>query len=296
MLHDIGVIGVGAMGMGIAHSASRAGFRVHARDVDPRREPLARDSGFEVHSSSASLARVCDVCLIVVVDAAQIDEVLEGPQGALAPQRPGGFVLICSTIAPDDTVRFAARVGLAGRIFVDAPISGGPARAHDGTMSMMLAGDPVALATLQPLLAAISGRRFTIGEAPGLAAKAKLVNNLMAAINLAAGAEALALAARMGLDVRQMRELISVSSGQSWMFDDRMTRALDGDYAPRAASPVLTKDVTLANAAAERAGVTLPMGAVARDLLRATCEGGWHEEDDAAIYKYYRRRFGVDPA
>lgn len=296
MLRDIGVIGVGAMGMGIAHSASRAGFRVHARDVDPRREALAREGGFEVHSSSASLARACDACLIVVVDAAQIDEVLEGPQGALAPQRPGGFVLICSTIAPDDTLRFAARVAQAGRTFIDAPISGGPARAHDGTMSMMLAGDPAALATLQPLLAAISGRRFTIGEAPGLAAKAKLVNNLMAGINLAAGAEALALAARMGLDVRQMRELISVSSGQSWMFDDRMIRALDGDYAPRAASPVLTKDLTLANAAAESAGVTLPMGAIARDLLRATCEGGWHEEDDAAIYKYYRRRFGVDPA
>src|SRR5205085_1170117 len=102
---------------------------------------------------------------------------------------------------------------------------------------------------------------------PGAAAKAKLVNNLMAGINLAAGAEALALAARLGLEPRQMRELISASSGQSWMFDDRMTRALEGDYAPRAQSHVLTKDLTLANQAAEQAGVSLPLGALARDLL-----------------------------
>ena len=160
-------------------------------------------------------------------------------------------------------------------------------------MSIMLAGPDAALQAAGPVLDAIAGRRFVISPRHGDGARAKLVNNLMAGIHLMAGAEALALAARLGLDPRQMSELIGASSGQSWMFDDRMPRALAGDFAARAQAHVLTKDLTLANQAAADAGVELPLGAVARDQLRATCEGGWRTEDDAATLKYYARRFGV---
>jgi L-threonate 2-dehydrogenase len=294
MPQRIGVIGAGVMGMGMAVCAQRAGHVVHVRDIDPQRESIARSHGLILHSSAASLAASCDVCLIVVVDAAQIDTVLSAQDGLLSRLSPGTIVAICSTIAPTDTTRFADRVLAAGGRFVDAPISGGPVRAENGTMSMMLAAPADTLADIASLVQALCSRHFIIGTEPGAAAKAKLVNNLMAGINLAAGAEALALAAALGLDPHQMRELISVSSGQSWMFDDRMPRALDGDYEPRAQSHVLTKDLTLANMAASAIGLDLPMGAVARDLLRQTCEGGWRHEDDAAMYKYYRKRFGLD--
>lgn len=294
MIRRVGIIGVGAMGMGIAISAARAGFEVHARDVDPRRQALAREHGFLPHDSCASLIGQVDACVIVVVDAAQIDEVLHGPGGLVDAMRAQPLVLLCSTIAPGDGQRFAEHLRGAGARPIDAPISGGPARAEAGTMSMMLAAPDDVLDAARPLLEAISGNRFVIGAQPGMAAKAKLVNNLMAGINLAAGAEALALAGRLGLAPAQMLELIRVSSGQSWMFEDRMSRALAGDYAPRAQSHVLTKDLTLANQAAEAAGVSLPLGAIARDMLRATCDAGWRDEDDAAIYKLYRDRFGLD--
>ena len=244
-------------------------------------------------ASPAELGSRADVIFIVVLDAAQIDAVLDGPGGLLGVLGPGKTVLVNSTIAPVDTERFAAGVVATGAAFVDAPISGGPARAEAGTMSMMLAAPEPVLARIEPMLRTVSDKRFVIGQRPGDAAKAKLVNNLMAGIHLIAGAEAMALALRLGLDPKQMFELITVSSGQSWMFDDRMPRALAGDFAPRAQAHVLTKDLTLANQAAADAGIELPLGAVARDQLSATCEGGWRNEDDAAALKLYARRFGV---
>ena len=288
-----GVIGAGVMGLGIVRSLLRGGFVTHVRDVDPAREALAHASGARIAGAPAELGAHADVIFIVVLDAAQIDDVLEGPGGLMPVLGPGKTVLVNSTIAPGDTERFAARVCSTGAAFVDAPISGGPARAEAGTMSMMLAAPDAVLTAVDPMLRAVSDKRFVIGTRAGDAARAKLVNNLMAGIHLIAGAEAMALAMRLGLDPRQMSELIRVSSGQSWMFDDRMPRALAGDFEPRAQTHVLTKDLTLANAAAADAGVELPLGAVARDLLRATCDAGWRNEDDAAALKYYARRFGV---
>ena len=293
MVASVGVIGVGAMGLGIARSLVRGGFTTLGRDVDAARETLARASGVRLAASAAELGRQAEVAIVVVVDAGQIEQVLDGADGLLAALRPGKLVLLCSTIAPGDAQNFAARIGRTGALVLDAPISGGPARAEAGTMSIMLAGSQEALASAEPVLAAIAGKRFVIGERHGDAARAKLVNNLMAGINLMAGAEALALAQRLGLDPRAMFELIRASSGQSWIFEDRMARALADDYEPRAAAHVLTKDLTLANEAAREAGVDLPLGAVARDLLGATCAGGWRLEDDAAALKYYRRRFGL---
>jgi 3-hydroxyisobutyrate dehydrogenase-like beta-hydroxyacid dehydrogenase len=293
MISSVAVIGVGAMGMGIARSLLRHGFTTVARDVDPQREAIARAAGARVAGSAREAGASAQAVAIVVVDSAQIEQVLSGDDGLLAALGPGRLVFLCSTISPGDAEAFAARIAATGAQALDAPISGGPARAEAGTMSIMLAGPDAALQAAAPVLDAIAGRRFVISSRHGDGARAKLVNNLMAGIHLMAGAEALALAVRLGLDPRQTSELIGASSGQSWMFDDRMPRALAGDYAPRAQAHVLTKDLTLANEAAATAGVRLPLGEVARDLLRATCEGGWRDEDDAAALKYYLRRFGA---
>ena len=291
----VGVIGVGAMGLGIAIRVRHSGFEVHVRDIDPARERLAVAAGARSHPHPRSVAQATEVCAIVVVDASQIDTVLAGEDGLLAGLTPGRTVLLCSTIAPEDTARLALRIRSVGADVLDAPISGGPVRAAEGTMSMMIAGDPAVRERLTPLLSALAVKRFVIGDVPGEAAKAKLVNNLLAGVHLAAAAEALTLAVKLGLDPRQMADLVSVSSGQSWMFDDRMPRALAGDFAPRAQVPVLTKDMTLATAVAERSGAPVPLAEIARDLLRATCEAGWRHEDDAAVLKHALARAGLEP-
>jgi L-threonate 2-dehydrogenase len=289
----VGVIGAGLMGLGIVRSLLRAGFRTSVRDIDPERERLSAELGAAVSPSPAALADACDCVIVVVVDAGQIDEVMGGPQGLLTRLGAGKLVLVSSTIAASDAARIAAAVEASGALALDAPISGGPARAAAGTMTMMLAGSEAALSDAEPVLAAISGRRFVVSTRHGDAARTKLVNNLLAGVNLAAGAEALALARRLGLDPRRMLEVISASSGQSWIVDDRMQRALAGDLAPRAALHVLTKDLSLVDAAAADAGLELPIGRAALAAFRDACDGGWRDADDAALLRYYERRFGL---
>lgn len=139
----------------------------------------------------------------------------------------------------------------------------------------------------------MAAKRFRVGAAPGDGSRMKVVNNMLAAANLAAGCEALALAAKLGLDLRQVREVVNASSGASWIFADRMARALEGDYEPRAAARVLTKDVGLFVDAAAAAGVQAPMAECAQRLFLDTVARGYGEEDDAAVLKRYAEDYGV---
>lgn len=278
------------MGMGIAKNLHRHGFSLCVRDIRPEAEEEARSLGISACASSAALGRQADVAVVVVVNAQQIDEVLFGADGLAQPDARARTVLLCSTIAPQDSMRIAGRLAQHGIAAIDAPISGGPARAESGAMSMMIAGDAATIAGCEALLAAMAAKRFAVSDSIGDAAKAKLVNNLLAGINLVAGAEALALAMKIGLDPHKMFEIIRASSGNSWVFEDRMARALDGDFAPRAYAHILTKDVTLATGMAAAADYPTPLGDAALAQFRETLRRGWSELDDAAVLKTYQER------
>jgi L-threonate 2-dehydrogenase len=283
----IGIIGIGAMGMSIAKNLHRKGYRVAVRDIRPEAEREARALGMTVCASPAAVAAASDLIAIVVVNAQQIDDVLFG-DGGLTQAAGGKTVMICSTIAPEDTMRFAQRLEQDGIAMIDAPISGGPAKAEAGTMSMMLAGSPATIVRWESVLAAMAEKRFAISDRIGDGAKTKLVNNLLAGINLVAGAEALALGMKLGLDPRKLFETICASSGSSWVFEDRMARVLQDDFAPRAFAHILTKDVTLATAMADAARYDTPLGDTALAKFRETLERGWAELDDAAVIKTYQ--------
>lgn len=280
----IGIIGIGAMGFAMATHLQDRGHAPAVRDIDPAAESAARARGLHVCDSPAELAARCELVALVVVDAAQIDSVLFGDGGIVhAAQRPA--VMICSTIGAGDTERFRDRLAEHGIALLDAPISGGPVRAAAGTMSMMLACEQALFDRFGPLLREMAGTLFYVGAKVGDAARTKLVNNLLAGINLVAGAEALALGARLGLDKRALFEVIKASSGASWIVTDRMARALEGDYVPRARSVILTKDVGLAVQMADAAGVDTPLGDAALALFKATVAAGFGELDDAAVIK-----------
>ncbi|HEY4067907.1 MAG TPA: NAD(P)-dependent oxidoreductase [Burkholderiaceae bacterium] len=283
----IGIIGIGAMGFAIATNLKHRGRAPRVRDVDPKAVAAAAAEGLVHADSPAALAAASDLIAIVVVDAAQIDAVLFGVGGVIhAPRRAQPpVVMICSTIAAGDTERFRDRLLEHGIALLDAPISGGPARAANGTMSMMLACERALFGRFEALLREMAGTLFYVGETVGDAARTKLVNNLLAGINLVAGAEALALGARLGLDKRALFEVIQASSGASWIVGDRMARALDGDYVPRARSVILTKDVGLAVQMAADAGLETPLGDEALRRFKATVAAGFGELDDAAVIR-----------
>jgi 3-hydroxyisobutyrate dehydrogenase-like beta-hydroxyacid dehydrogenase len=289
-LPRVGVIGVGAMGMGVARALLAKGFAVTVRDIVAERQAEACSVGARAAPNAAELARAVDVAIMLVVDAAQTRDVLLGAQG-LAGARSSAAVMMCSTISPDDTEEIART--LPGVDFLDAPISGGPARAHSGTLSMMASGSSAAFARCAPVIEAMAAKCFRVGERPGDGSRMKVVNNMLAAANLAAGCEAMAMASRLGLDLRLVAEVVNASSGGSWIFADRMARALEGDYAPRAAARVLLKDVGLFVGEARKLGLTAPMAECAREIFHDTVERGLAEEDDAAVLKRYAAAWKV---
>jgi L-threonate 2-dehydrogenase len=283
----VGIIGIGAMGMAMAKNLHRKGFAVTVRDIREDAESAAKVCGMDIAASPAAMMVHVDLVIIVVVNSQQIDDVLFGTQGVVSASAAGKAVMLCSTIAPEDTIRFGQQLALHGIATLDAPISGGPVRAEAGTMSMMLAAADDVLLRHEKVLAALSDKQFRISETLGDGAKTKLVNNLLAGINLVAGAEALALGMKIGLDPNKLFDVICASSGASWIFQDRMARALQDDFAPRAFAHILTKDVTLATAMADAANYRTPLGDAALQVFRQTVEHGWAELDDAAVIKTY---------
>ena len=230
----IGLIGIGNMGFGMAARLRELGWPVAVHDIDPAPVVAAIALGATPCVHAAELASRCDCVILVVVDAAQVDAVLFGAEGVLAARPLPQAVMLCPTIAPQDTERCATRLAEHGIACIDAPVSGGPARAREGSMSLMVACENRLFERHRGLFDALSSQVFRISERVGDGARTKLVNNLLAGVNLAAAAEALALAERMGLDLACTLDVIEQSSGQSWIGSDRMHRAIAGDLAPRA--------------------------------------------------------------
>jgi L-threonate 2-dehydrogenase len=281
----VGVIGTGAMGLGVVQSLARAGIAVHARDIRGEAQAAAVASGAVGCASAAAVAGDCGIVIILVVDAPEVDAVVFGADGALSALDPGAIVVLSSTVAPSYVAMLSSRVSTKGVRLVDAPVSGGPLRAAAGTMTLIVSGETQAIADCDPVFTAMAARRFVVGEQPGIAATYKLLNNQLAAANLAAGAEAMAVAIRAGLDPHRFLDVVNASSGASWIVDDRMQRALDGDTTPRAATAILNKDVGLAVEVAAAFGCEVPLALAARAAFAAAMAAGYGAEDDAALLR-----------
>lgn len=284
-MKTVGIIGAGNMGLAMAQRLLASGFAVAACDIDPARMSLAQQAGCALADSPARLAAVADALLIVVVNAAQIETVVHAAGGLAHALRQHAPVLLMSTVAPQDAARFAADIQAASGLPLDAPISGGPARARRGELSLMLAGSDAALAAAKPFTDVLGNRSFYLGHRAGDAMKMKLVNNLLAGIQLAASAQTLALAGKLGLDPNIALSVIQASSGASWIAGDRLPRALAGDYAPRAAAHILTKDVGLAvemmrSRQSDVAGADQALAA-----FNAAVAAGCGDQDDAVLYR-----------
>jgi L-threonate 2-dehydrogenase len=288
------------MGLGLALRLRDGQWPVVVRDIDAQRERLAVQAGAHVAPDAAALAARCALLIVVVVDAAQAEAVLFGTAGAAQAMAPGGCVVLCPTIAPADTERLATRLGALGLGCIDAPMSGGPLRARDGSMSLMVACEDALFERHQALLQWLSSRLFRVGTRCGDGARTKLVNNLLAAANLATACEAMLLAERVGLDPQVTLNVIAQSSGQSWIGSDRMARALAGDRQVHAQLSLLTKDSKLAIAMAMASDADSgngngnawcpELGARAAALFQAASADGCAADDDSQLLNWLKRR------
>ena len=283
----VGLIGLGAMGSGMAASLRRAGHQVHVFDV--RREvaeTFARDGGVAC-ASLAELGAACDVVVSVVVNAAQTEAVLFGQDGCATRMKPGSVFVMCSTVNPNWSVALEAKLESMGLRYIDAPISGGAAKAASGQMTMMTAGRPEAYAVAEPFLNAMAGKVYKLGDSAGAGSKVKIINQLLAGVHIAAAAEAMALGLREGVDAEALYEVITNSAGNSWMFENRMAHVLAGDYTPLSAVDIFVKDLGIVLDVARASKFPLPLSSTAHQMFMQASTAGFAREDDSAVIKIF---------
>jgi L-threonate 2-dehydrogenase len=288
MTYPVGIIGVGNMGGAMAANLLAQGWPVHVCDIDSSKTQLLAQQGALVHASSAEIASQVSLLIVCVVDGVQTQDVLFGKNGVAQHMKSGHVVMLCPTISPEDVEVCAHQLTALEIQTMDAPMSGGPARARDGSMSLMLACQDVVFEQHQTLLQTLSNQVFRISQQPGDGARTKLVNNLLAGINLAGAAEVMALSERMGLDLTTTLNVIEQSSGQSWIGNDRMRRAIANDFEPRAHTTLLAKDTKLAVAAASKLGFKTPLGQLTTETFARALDQGYAAQDDASLFKLSR--------
>jgi putative dehydrogenase len=283
----VGLIGLGAMGMGMAHSLRRAGYRVHVFDI--RREVaegFATEGGVACHSPAA-VAAACVVVVSVVVNAAQTETVLFGEDGAAAAMKTGSVFVMCSTVDPGWSIALEKRLEEKGILYLDAPISGGAAKAAKGEITMMTSGHPDAYTKVGGALDAMAAKVYRLGASAGNGSKVKIINQLLAGVHIAAAAEAMALGMRQGVDPAALYEVITHSAGNSWMFENRMAHVLAADYTPLSAVDIFVKDLGLVLDAARASKFPLPLASTAHQMFLQAAGSGYGREDDSAVIKIF---------
>ena len=289
----VGLIGLGAMGSGMAGSLRRAGCAVHVCDAREGVAGAFAAKGGVACASPAALAAQCEVVISVVVNSAQTESVLFGDgdgsagQGAAAAMRPGSVFVMCSTVDPNVSIAFERRLEAMGLLYVDAPISGGAAKAASGEMTVMGAARDGAWAKAEPFLNAMAAKVYRLGDRAGNGSKVKIINQLLAGVHIAAAAEAMALGLREGVDAAALYEVITHSAGNSWMFENRMAHVLAGDYTPLSAVDIFVKDLGLVLDTARATKFPLPLASTAHQMFMQASTAGFGKEDDSAVIKIF---------
>ena len=287
MTYNVGVIGLGAMGSGMARALRRRGKQVHVFDVRVEAAQAFAAEGGVACTSLAELGAQCDVIVSVVVNAAQTESVLFGEGGCAASMRPGTTFVMCSTVDPNWSMALEARLAALGMLYIDAPISGGAAKAASGEMTMMTAATPEAYAAVGPLLDAMAAKVYRLGDRAGAGSKVKIINQLLAGVHIAAAAEAMALGLREGVDAAALYEVITHSAGNSWMFENRMAHVLAADYTPLSAVDIFVKDLGLVLDVARATKFPLPLSSTAHQMFMQASTAGYAHEDDSAVIKIF---------
>ncbi len=286
--YNVCVIGLGSMGMGAARSCIQAGLNTWGVDINPETCRTLIDAGAKNAGDSAvPFATELDAVVLLVVNAVQVRTILFG-EHALAPHlKPGTTVMVSSTISSADASDIAISLEQYGLLMLDAPVSGGAIKAAAGDMTVMASGSDAAFAQLAPVLQAVAGKVYRIGNDIGLGSTVKIVHQLLAGVHIAVAAEAMALAARAGIPLDTMYDVVTHAAGNSWMFENRMRHVLDGDYSAKSAVDIFVKDLGLVNDTARALKFPLPLASTALNMFTSASNAGYGREDDSAVIKIF---------
>jgi putative dehydrogenase len=289
----VAVIGLGSMGFGMATSLKRVGFEVTGCDVST--EAVARfvNGGGKGARTPAEAAKQADIVVSVVLNAAQTETILFGKDGVVETLAKDAVFVSSATMDPEVAKRLAKQLEGTGRHYLDAPISGGAQRAAQGELTILASGSAAAFAKARPALDAMAAKLYELGDAAGLGAAFKMVNQLLAGVHIAAASEAITFAAKQGLDLQKVYEVITASAGNSWMFENRMPHVIAGDYKPRSAVEIFVKDLGIVQDMARGAKFPTPLASAALQMFLMAAASGMGRDDDASVARLYGRISGT---
>lgn len=288
----VAVLGLGAMGLPMATTLART-FDTVGFDVAPERVALAVEAGATGATSVAEACAGTDVVVVGVRDGAQLDALVLGADGVADSLAEGAVVVVTSTVGEEAVRQVAAALAARGVLTVDAPVSGGPVRAGQGDLLIMVGADDAALAAAQPVLDALASSLTVVGGI-GAGQQLKTVNQLLCGIHTAAASEALALAHRLGLDLDACIEVLGQGAAASFMLADRGPRIaaqLRGEEPPlRSRLDVIGKDMGIVGDLTRSLKIATPVASAAEQLYRTVAAAGLEASDDSVVATLLARR------
>jgi L-threonate 2-dehydrogenase len=293
-MQTIAFVGLGAMGAHSARRLAQAGFDVRGFDIRPEALQALALAGGTPCASAAQAMQGADLALLFVVNGKQAEQVIFGPQGLGEMAADGMTIMSCVTMSPDEAAVLGKRCRERGWRFIDSPVSGGTTGASDGTLTVMVAGTPDAVADCRPVYEAIGKRIMVVGTEAGQGAMVKTINQLLCGVHLAAAGEAMALAKRAGLDLQAVWDVVNFSAAGSWMLNNRGPRMVAQSFdTPTSAVDIFVKDLGIVADVARSLHFPAPLAATALQSFLGSSGAGNGRRDDAAVMLYYE---GFSPA
>jgi 3-hydroxyisobutyrate dehydrogenase len=289
----VGFIGLGAMGGPMALNLVKRGHALVVHDIDAKKtEPLLA-RGAKVAGSPAQVAAATTRTICIVETTEQVEAVVGGEQGIVRTAQPGHVFVCMSTIDPFVARRIASDLGSRGIAMLDAPVSGGTDRAARGDLTIIAGGDERTVEACRDLFQAMGTKTFHVGGiGQGLAMK--LVNNMLIQVNRVAVAEALVMGVKAGLDPQKIYDVVRVSTGTSWAFEQGVPKILARDFAPGGTVDISYKDQELETAFAKQLGVPVLLANVTQQVYQMARAAGLNKEDGLTVVKIYERLAGVE--
>jgi len=291
---QVGFIGVGNMGGPMCRNIIRnTNHQVVVYDLNAAAMQACTELGAAAGGSVAEVAARCDVVITSLPVPAAVEQVALGPEGIAANAKPGTVYIDLSTNSPATARRCAAGMQAKGLAMLEAPVSGGTARAKDGTIVIMVGGDAATFEAQLPLLKSFSGEVVHVGDI-GMGSTAKLINNMLAFCNAAAAAEALMIGKRSGIDLHKLDQVIRNASGMSSGYAGMSTKAFKGDFAATFALNLAHKDLRLALEMADELGVPGLIAPQVMNLMRMARGMGLGDDDSSSVIRVYEKALNTE--
>lgn len=285
---NIGFIGLGAMGLPMAVNLVKAGHTVTAFDFNEAALKAFAEQGGQVADSAAAAAKTADFFVLMVVNGDQADDVLFGAGNAVASLPSGACIIASCTQPPAQAKALGDKLSQHQLTLVDAPVSGGVAGSQTGTLTIMASCPAHVFEKARAVLDVVGKNIFHVGEDHGAGSTAKLINQLLCGVHIAAAAEALQLAEAAGVNPKSVFDIVSVSAAASWMLNDRGPRMLEDDPEVRSAVDIFVKDLGIVLDHGRSARHGLPLSAAAHQMFLAASGAGLGKADDSQVIQSYR--------